>query len=604
MASTNLEQLLLEYVNDTRLDPVGSAARYITSYSPLISSNAAIQSALNFFGVNGAALQTAFAALVSTQPLAWNDNLANAARGHNGFMIANDDQSHQEPGEPDFVARDLAAGYTGYSSLGENIYAFASSAIYAHAGFMVDWGGGTNGMQSPPGHRTNLMNSSFREIGVGITPESNGATSVGPLVITEDMGSRFGLGPLLLGVAYNDTVIADNFYSDGEGLGNLAVNVAGGGSVTSFASGGYTLETTTGAKTITFSGAGLSGNVAVTTTLAASQNVKLDIINGNMLATSASVGVSGPVSNIRGLGTLGLTISATDGTARTITGTSGGDTITAGNANDTLWGFAGNDVLNGGAGTDLLMGGAGNDTLTGASGVDTSVFAGLRSAYTITKSGLGATVTGPDGTDTISGVEFLHFDDTTIHFRPGTGTSVDFAASPSTYMGAIRDFDGVNLGGVSGWKLIGTADVDGDSRPERILVDRAIDRWATVGPAEDGLVYFDDYGWAGSTRAVGIYIDPLVEAGSVTRFGPFDSQQRFQNDLHIENIAKVLGQADYDGDGLQEIYFGLTDKTAYLHAYMHADGNIRYANYQSEQQVIDYLTAHGFASGTWSGWFT
>jgi hypothetical protein len=53
---------------------------------------------------------------------------------------------------------------------------------------------------------------------------------------------------------------------------------------------------------------------------------------------------------------------------------------------------------------------------------------------------------------------------------------------------------------------------------------------------------------------------------------------------------------------LQEIYFGITDQTAYLHAYMHADGNIRYSNYQSEAQVIAYLTDNGFTSETWEPW--
>jgi len=35
------------------------------------------------------------------------------------------------------------------------------------------------------------------------------------------------------------------------------------------------------------------------------------------------------------------------------------------------------------------------------------------------------------------------------------------------------------------------------------------------------------------------------------------------------------------------------DGTAYLRALMHDDGNIRYANYQSEEQMSDYLTAQG-----------
>ena len=38
------------------------------------------------------------------------------------------------------------------------------------------------------------------------------------------------------------------------------------------------------------------------------------------------------------------------------------------------------------------------------------------------------------------------------------------------------------------------------------------------------------------------------------------------------------------------------DGTAYLRALMHDDGNIRYANYQSEAQMTDYLTTHGHES--------
>ena len=38
------------------------------------------------------------------------------------------------------------------------------------------------------------------------------------------------------------------------------------------------------------------------------------------------------------------------------------------------------------------------------------------------------------------------------------------------------------------------------------------------------------------------------------------------------------------------------DGTAYLRALMHDDGNIRYANYQSEAQMTDYLTTQGHES--------
>ena len=62
--------------------------------------------------------------------------------------------------------------------------------------------------------------------------------------------------------------------------------------------------------------------------------------------------------------------------------------------------------------------------------------------------------------------------------------------------------------------------------------------------------------------------------------------------MEIDNLlAKTSG--DYDGDGFQEVYWKTNDGTAYLRALMHADGNIQYANYQSKDQMKEYLTANG-----------
>jgi hypothetical protein len=264
--------------------------------------------------------------------------------------------------------------------------------------------------------------------------------------------------------------------------------------------------------------------------------------------------------------------------------------------------------LFGNAAGNRLTGLGGNDTINGGSNVDTAVVRGLRSAYTVTQTSTGVfQVVGPDGTDVLTAVEFLQFDDQILRLRPGTGVSVNFnTADPSVYqtaMNAIRDFDGNALGGNGSWLRIGSADVNGDGDIDQILVNRTIGRFATIGTAPDGLVYFSDHSWAGETRVAGIYIDPLVASGQVVAGSANDSQRRFQNDLQIENINRVLGANDYDRDGLQEVYFALTDGTAYLRAIMEADGNIRYANYQSQQEVINYLTANGFAPSTWAGWF-
>ena len=573
------EQLFLEYINETRLDPLANAARYITSYSPLTSSNGSIQSAINFFQVSGTALQAAYNALVAVGPVAWNEALSTAAEGHNAAMIAAQLQTHQAPGEASLGTRLTNAGYT-FQSAGENVFAYTESVIQGHAGFMIDWGNGPNGMQSPAGHRNNIMNANFTEVGIAMDAEPSPANPLGPYVVTQDFGTRGKL--FVLGVAYSDND-NNNFYSIGEGRADLTVQVAAR-NATSTSSGGYTVEAASGAATITLTGGGLASAVTVLTTIAG-ENIKLDVVDGTVLLASRSVSVSGPITELRGLGVRGLSLTTGAGD-QLIVGTRGGDT------------------LDGGAGNDNLTGGLGNDSLIGGSNVDTAFVSGNRAAYTVTQTSTGVfSVVGPDGTDTLVDMEFLQFADQLLRLLPGSGTAVNFTADPDTYMAAIRDFGGNNLGGGDSWQRIGAADVDGDGDIDQFFVNAAIGRFAEVATGPDGLVYFSDYGWAGETRVVGIYIDPLVASGQVVAGGPFDSQTRFQNDLLIENINGVLGGADYDHDGLQEVYFKLTDGTAYLHAYMHADGNIRYANYQSQQQVIDYLTAEGWAPATWAGWF-
>ena len=167
---------------------------------------------------------------------------------------------------------------------------------------------------------------------------------------------------------------------------------------------------------------------------------------------------------------------------------------------------------------------------------------------------------------------------------------------------ALRDYDGNNLGSPEGWKALGSIDVQGDGDVEYVYVNPLIGRWATLGPDSLDFVDFSNHGQGGDTRVVGIYIDPLVELGIVVKNSDHDSQRRFQNDLEIDNFAGVLGAGDYDGDGLQEVYLSLQDGSAYLHAYMHADGNIRYANYQSADQVADFMQSNGVSASVYEDW--
>lgn len=300
-------------------------------------------------------------------------------------------------------------------------------------------------------------------------------------------------------------------------------------------------------------------------------------------------------------------INLNEETFSSVGGSVGNMSIARGTVIENAVGGSGADLIIGNDVANILTGGRGNDQLDGGANIDTAVVSGNRSSYTVTQTSTGVfQVVGSDGTETLTNIEFLQFDDQTVRLLPGAGISVNFSTdNPALYQSAmnnIRDFDGNDLGGDGNWLRIGSADINGDGDIDQVLVNDAIGRFATVGTAADGLVYFDDHGWAGETRVAGIYIDPLVASGEVAAGSDFDSQRRFQNDLQIENINRVFGSGDFDGDGVWEVYFGLTDGTAYLCALMHDDGNIRYANYQSEQQMIDYLTANGHNDSLYGDW--
>ncbi len=95
-------------------------------------------------------------------------------------------------------------------------------------------------------------------------------------------------------------------------------------------------------------------------------------------------------------------------------GTSGDDLIQGNAGNDTLFGYDGADTLEGGLDDDLLDGGAGDDSIDGGEGTDTVVFSGARDDYVVTQiDETTVEITGPDGTDVITDVEFFNFSDMT-----------------------------------------------------------------------------------------------------------------------------------------------------------------------------------------------
>jgi hypothetical protein len=269
------EQLYLELLNRTRADALTEALRLANTTNPDILA------AYQFFGVDRQKFVDDTAGYPAVQPVSFEARIMEAARGHSAWMLVNGIQAHDQtdpPGSTNIVNtltdRLKAAGYFPFSAGGESVYTAAENPEHGHAGFEVDWGNGPGGLQNPPGHRISNHNGAFREVGIGVL-NGTGPNGTGPQVVTIDFGSRPSLAPLVTGVAYYD-LNGNQFYDRGEGIGGLTVNVSDASfhAVTA-GSGGYTVPSTAGARTVTFSGGGLTAtNIFINL---AGENQKVDL---------------------------------------------------------------------------------------------------------------------------------------------------------------------------------------------------------------------------------------------------------------------------------------------------------------------------------------
>lgn len=269
---TNDEQYYLELINRARANPTAEGIRLALTTDPNVVN------AYTYFGVNLVLMQSQFALIAPAPPLSMNATLLNAARAHSQNMLQNNYQGHSGP---DGSLGTRLAGYTAGAngwSIGENVFAYSKSVWYGHAAFQVDWGGSaaTGGMQSPPGHRQNIHNDAFREVGIGIVLGT--ANGMGPQLVTQDFGTVGGLSPFVTGVVYRD-LNNNGAYDPGEGLGGVTVTIA---NVSSYAvtasSGGYSVPVpASGNYTVTFSG-GTAPATQKNVSVINSQNTKLDYV--------------------------------------------------------------------------------------------------------------------------------------------------------------------------------------------------------------------------------------------------------------------------------------------------------------------------------------
>jgi serralysin len=131
-------------------------------------------------------------------------------------------------------------------------------------------------------------------------------------------------------------------------------------------------------------------------------------------------------------------------------------------------GGSGNDIIVGNAADNHLTGGGGNDTIDGGAGVNTAVYSGASSDYQWVDNGDGTwTVTdigtgSPDGTDTLTNIQFLQFTDTMVAIDTVTPPDPNTApvATADTYTTGTKGSLSVSAAdGV----LSNDSDADGDA---------------------------------------------------------------------------------------------------------------------------------------------
>lgn len=268
---TNAEQLMLELVNASRADPEGTAQDYG------IDLNEGLEEFQELVDYVVEPISSS-----PKQPLAFNPELIQAARGHSQWMLDADTFSHTGENSSSEYDRMVTAGYvfSGSWSLGENIGWSGTTGSMDeedHARLVID------GLFLSFGHRKNTLCESFSEIGIGGQSGVfvHSETEYNALTVTEKFAhSAYTPTPMLVGVVYDD-LNANNAYDMGEGLSGVSITLDEGSyyAITSD-SGGYAVplpDREEGTLDVSAHGGAFSHPVTKQISLTG-KNVKLDFV--------------------------------------------------------------------------------------------------------------------------------------------------------------------------------------------------------------------------------------------------------------------------------------------------------------------------------------
>lgn len=375
MPLTAAEQMMLELVNRARLDPLGEAARFGIDLNQGLTAGT----------INSEAKQV----------VAYNALLFNAAEAHSQWMLDTDTFSHTGINNSSSGTRAANAGYVQTGWLAENIAVSGTSGTPNLNAMIIAQ---HQGLFESAGHRRNLMNPVYEEIGIG-QREGGFDFSSGTLnssMVTQ-VFAQSAPSVFLSGVVHTDSD-SNDFYTIGEGIGGYSIS-ANGQSTTSAGAGGYTLVfgSATPSATVTLGNGGSQMQVQADLS---SGSGKLDVVDGDNLRSSVNLTLVSGVekATLLGVGNLNLTGMETD------------DRLEGNAGNNNLTGRAGDDMIAGGGGNDMLRGGTGADTLMGGTGDDT---AGYQSSASWVNVSLATGYTGGGANNQATGDTFVSIENLT-----------------------------------------------------------------------------------------------------------------------------------------------------------------------------------------------
>ena len=250
---TEPEQLYLEMINRARANPQAEAIRYGIDLNN---------------GIAGSTISTA-----AKPPLAPNQSLVNAARGHTQDMLTDGFFDHNNPNTGSTPSiRAAAAGYSPILNFAENVaWNGTSTPIDEVESVLLNF----QNLFLSPGHRFNTLSTNVREVGVGNLYGEFRGFNAG--MVTQKFGNRGG-NNFITGVVFTDGVVIDDFFTVGEAVPGVTVTITGSGinvSEQTGTSGAYSIPVPNGTYTVTLSGSAISTQ-SISNVVVASANRKVD----------------------------------------------------------------------------------------------------------------------------------------------------------------------------------------------------------------------------------------------------------------------------------------------------------------------------------------